>query len=126
MANNLHVFFDNARTNQISVGTQANPDAITGSGDTGFVDTKNLFLGNTSAAHYYTGSSLQAVNDDANVDVGYSLTIGGVYTDTLAFAGSQLSLTSLSFFRRATVASGLPATHRTDIKHRLLSTEHAN
>lgn len=126
MANNLHLFFDNARTNQISEATQLNPDAITGSGDTGFVDTDNLFLGNNGATNYYTGTALEARQDDANVDVGYALLVGGPYTDILNFAGQQNSNTSVSFFRRATVVSGLPATHRTDIKHRITSTEHAN
>lgn len=123
----LHLYFDQAMTNQISEGTMANPDEVTGDGEAGFTDELALYLGNDSAAKRYEGVQITAANDDANVDIKYAPDNNGVpgtYADTLVI-GAVAASAVIKIWRKVTVAPGQPSQNRVNIKHRITGIEYA-
>ncbi|MHB8182866.1 MAG: hypothetical protein ACYDDN_03820 [Candidatus Desulforudaceae bacterium] len=123
----LHFYFDEAKTNQISEGTWANPDVVTGSGTTGFARELAIYVGNDSAIKRYESVAVTAVNDDAEVDIKYAPDEAGspgAWADTLALLDIGASGV-IKIWRKVTVAAGLPSQNRINIKHRVTCEEYA-
>lgn len=127
----LHFYFDAAKTNMISEGTQVNPDTVTGNGTTGFTSELAIYVGNDSNAKDYEQVSVTAVNDDANVEVKYApdnAGVPGAYADTLdigIIAASGQAGDVVKIWRKVTVAAGQASQNRVNIKHRVSAQEFA-
>ncbi|NPV72086.1 MAG: hypothetical protein HPY55_15885 [Firmicutes bacterium] len=121
----LHLYFDKAMTNQISEGTMANPDQVTGDGQAGFTHELALYLGNPSTTKRYENVQITAVNDDANVDIKYApdnAGAPGTYADVLS-VGAVSAGGVVKIWRKVTVAPGQVAQNRVNIKHRVTGIE---
>lgn len=125
----LHLYLDPACTNQISEGTGLNPDSCEGSGTTGFVNERKIYLKNNDPAKDYKGVSITAYNDDANVDIKYAPDASGApgtYADSLVLPDILDATTVITIWRKVTVAAGQAAQNRVNIKHRVSATEYAS
>jgi hypothetical protein len=123
----LKLYLDSGFTQEVTQGTEVTPDIAHGSGTVGFTAKRQLWVKNDTALKYYESISVTAVNDTADIAVTYSATENGSYTDSLALSnvgalggGSD----NTTFWRKVVVASSVAQQNKTNIDHRITSTEY--
>lgn len=122
----LKLYLDSSFTDEVSQETNINPDICHGSGTTGFVSKRQLWIKNDDIVKYYEDIIITAVNDTSDISVTYSSTENGTYTDNLSLDdigtyGEEDD--STTFWRKATISKGVSQQNKTDIVYRITATE---
>jgi len=122
----LKLYLDSGFTDEISQGANTNPDTCSGNGTTGFTSKRQLWLYNDDNEKIYQDISIITINDTSDIDISYSITEDGVYTDNLSLSNITECGGSNdydTFWRKVVVSSGNIQQNLITIKHRVNAKE---
>jgi hypothetical protein len=122
----LKLYLDSGFTDEISQGANTNPDTCSGNGTTGFTSKRQLWLYNDDVEKTYRNIIITAINDTSDIDITYSTTEDGLYTDSLNLADISecggINDNNM-FWRNVVVSSGSVQQNLMTIKHRVVAME---